>query len=373
MINFALWTSRANRKTNLVEYFLTSDRFEIAAAAERMRVDRNGSLVSMLLIRLSPKSSTPEELAKLQTFVAERLRLTDTVGWLQDGRLGILLPDTDPSGAWKVAADLCEFFPAGETRPDCEVVVYPDRTSGPSSSDDQPQDGKLIAKTEDVIINNQAGATQGNLNGISHFESLTLSKMPVWKRVLDITGASLGIVALSPVIATAAVAIQFTSPGGAFFLQEREGFGGRRFKMYKLRTMVNNAEKLKSKLRHKSEQDGPAFKMESDPRITLIGRILRKTSIDELPQLFNVLRGDMSLVGPRPLPVDESLACKPWQRKRLSVTPGVTCIWQIYGRNSVPFDDWIRMDLEYASKRSLWLDLKLVAITAPSLIRTKGR
>lgn len=373
MINLALLTSKISRKANPSDYFLTTERFEVAAAAERMRVDRNGSLVSMLIMRFSQQPSASEELAKLEAFMASRLRLTDTAGWLRDGRLGILLPDTNPSGAWKVATDLCEFFPAGETRPDCEVVVYPDKPNGPSPLPNQPHNGSSASQVESTSANSVAGSSLSNADSVSNFESLTLMKMPLWKRALDIVGASVGIVLFSPLIATAAVAVQLTSQGGAFFLQEREGFGGRRFKMYKLRTMVDNAERLKSKLQHKSEQDGPAFKMASDPRITLVGRILRKSSIDELPQLFNVLKGEMSLVGPRPLPIEESLACKPWQRQRLSVTPGVTCIWQIYGRNSVPFDDWIRMDLEYASKRSLWLDLKLVAITAPSMVRSKGR
>jgi len=144
--------------------------------------------------------------------------------------------------------------------------------------------------------------------------------------------------------------------------------GGKSFKIYKLRTMRPDAESLKSELLAYSEQDGPAFKMANDPRITPIGRFLRKTSIDELPQLWNVLKGDMSLVGPRPLPVDESKSCQLWQRRRLSVRPGLTCIWQIRGRNSVSFDEWVRMDLKYIKRRSFWYDLYLIASTAPAVV-----
>ena len=125
-------------------------------------------------------------------------------------------------------------------------------------------------------------------------------------------------------------------------------------------------------LRKLSEQDGPAFKMKADPRITRIGRLLRGTSIDELPQLWNVLRGDMSLVGPRPLPCDEAEACQSWQRARTDVTPGLTCIWQIYGRSRVSFTEWIRMDLRYIRRQSPWADIKLLASTLPALILRKG-
>jgi lipopolysaccharide/colanic/teichoic acid biosynthesis glycosyltransferase len=168
------------------------------------------------------------------------------------------------------------------------------------------------------------------------------------------------------------VAIKLTSQGPVLYSQEREGLGGRKFRLYKLRTMRIDADKLQAALRSYSEQDGPAFKMRDDPRATWIGRWLRATSMDELPQLWNVLRGEMSLVGPRPLPTSESVQCLPWQRRRLSVVPGMTCIWQIWGRNTVAFDEWMRMDLEYVHHRSLLCDLKLLAITTPALLLSRG-
>ena len=203
-------------------------------------------------------------------------------------------------------------------------------------------------------------------------EMLLARPMPLWKRALDILGASVGILLTGWLMALAALGIKLTSPGPVMFLQKRAGLGGRPFTIYKFRTMCTDAEAKKKDLRKQSEQDGPAFKMKNDPRVTSIGKILRKTSIDELPQLFNVLKGDMSLVGPRPLPVDEAQACAGWQRRRLDVTPGLTCIWQIFGRSTVTFSEWVRMDVAYIRRRTIFHDLKLIFLTVPAVLMRKG-
>src|SRR5262249_45710025 len=158
---------------------------------------------------------------------------------------------------------------------------------------------------------------------------------------------------LSPLLAVIALAVKATSRGPVLFWQRRSGHGGRPFWMCKFRTMVVNAEAQKANLKSQSEQDGPAFKMRNDPRVTPLGRVLRVTSLDELPQLWNILAGDMSLVGPRPLPCDETSECEPWHRQRLLVRPGLTCIWQVHGRSRVSFTDWMRMDVRYIRSRSL--------------------
>jgi lipopolysaccharide/colanic/teichoic acid biosynthesis glycosyltransferase len=173
-----------------------------------------------------------------------------------------------------------------------------------------------------------------------------------------------------PIIATA---IKLTSPGPVFFVQERIGINKRRFRVYKFRTMVPDAEKKQAELESLNEVSGPVFKIKKDPRITPIGRILRKLSIDEVPQLFNVLKGDMSLVGPRPLPIrDYNGFSEDWHRRRFSVRPGITCLWQINGRGSIPFEKWMELDMEYIDKWSLWLDLKILAKTFPSVLRGSG-
>jgi lipopolysaccharide/colanic/teichoic acid biosynthesis glycosyltransferase len=203
-------------------------------------------------------------------------------------------------------------------------------------------------------------------------ERLLVRPLPWWKRSIDIVGALTGLVMLSPIMFLAAAAIRVTSPGPIIFKQRRAGLGGQPFWIYKFRTMSVDAEARKASLRQFSEQDGPAFKIKHDPRITPVGRFLRETSLDELPQLWNVLTGDMSLVGPRPLPMDESAACDQWQRRRLDVTPGLTCIWQVRGRSRVTFAEWMRMDVNYIRRRGLLHDVRILAETIPAVLMRRG-
>ncbi len=196
----------------------------------------------------------------------------------------------------------------------------------------------------------------------------------VVKQLVDFIGAVFLLIVLAPVLAFAALAIRMSSPGPVLFRQLRSGLNGHPFTMYKFRSMVTDAEQLKQELAALNEMTGPVFKIANDPRITPVGRLLRKYSIDELPQLFNVLRMEMSLVGPRPLPVEEVKRFDDLShRRRLSVRPGLTCLWQISGRNQVnDFRDWVRLDLEYIDNWSLWLDLKILCRTIPVVLFAKG-
>ena len=188
------------------------------------------------------------------------------------------------------------------------------------------------------------------------------------KRSIDRICSLAGIIVLSPVFLIVAVLIKIEDPKGSiFFCQERNGQHPNTFKMYKFRSMVNNAEELLKDLQHKNEQTGPAFKMADDPRITKVGKFIRKTSLDELPQLFNILKGDMSLVGPRPPIPREVREYNSYQMQRLLVKPGLTCIWQVSGRNNIGFDEWVDMDLEYIKTRNLLLDIKLILKTVKVL------
>ena len=192
----------------------------------------------------------------------------------------------------------------------------------------------------------------------------------VGKQLMDYVGAFLILIPTSIIMAVVAVAVKLTSPGPVFFRQQRAGLNGRPFTMLKFRTMVTNAEQLKQELAVLNEMTGPVFKVTNDPRVTPIGKWLRKASVDEFPQLFNVLGGDMSLVGPRPLPLDEVAKFDDMaHRRRLSVKPGLTCIWQVSGRNQVSdFREWVRLDLEYIDNWSLWLDIKILARTIPVVL-----
>jgi exopolysaccharide biosynthesis polyprenyl glycosylphosphotransferase len=194
------------------------------------------------------------------------------------------------------------------------------------------------------------------------------------KSLLDFALAVLLLVVLAPFFLVIALLIKRTSPGPVLFRQQRSGLNGRPFTIYKFRTMVTNAEQLKHELAAMNEMTGPVFKVANDPRITPVGRLLRKFSLDEFPQLYNVLRGEMSLVGPRPLPVDEVKRFNDLShRRRLSVKPGLTCLWQISGRNDVrDFRDWVRLDLEYIDNWSLWLDLKILCRTVPVVLSGAG-
>lgn len=193
------------------------------------------------------------------------------------------------------------------------------------------------------------------------------------KRALDLLGAGTLLILLSPLLLLIAVLIRLTSPGPALFVQERLGLNKQRFPMFKFRTMVTNAEALQKELEQFNEAGGPVFKMRNDPRITRLGHFLRKTSLDELPQLINVLRGELSLVGPRPLPVrDYERFDEYWFNRRFSVKPGITCIWQVSGRSDTRFERWIKQDLEYIDNWSLWLDVKLLLKTIPAVLRGTG-
>ena len=176
----------------------------------------------------------------------------------------------------------------------------------------------------------------------------------------------------TPVILFAALCIKLTSPGSVLFKQQRVGLNGRSFTLYKFRTMIADAHERRREVDHLNEMNGPVFKMKGDPRVTPIGRVLRKFSLDELPQLWNVLKGDMSLVGPRPPIPEEVASYHRWHRRRLSMKPGLTCLWQISGRNEIDFDRWMQLDLQYIDNWSPGLDLKILLRTIPAVLSGRG-
>jgi exopolysaccharide biosynthesis polyprenyl glycosylphosphotransferase len=212
----------------------------------------------------------------------------------------------------------------------------------------------------------------GKIPMVTHFSGPSNYEHLLVKRVIDVIGSAMGLLVLAPVFAVVAAAIKLGSPGPVFFHQTRVGLHGRHFEMYKFRSMVRDAPLQRDQLAAMNQRDGVAFKIRNDSRITPVGRWLRKYKMDELPQLWNVLVGDMSLVGPRPLPVKEALGSEWWQRRRLTMPPGLTCLWQLEDNPDIPFREWMEMDLAYIDRWSIWLDLKLIVRTFGTVFRGNG-
>jgi len=319
------------------------EQFRRVLALERMRCDRNGSHFSLL--RLQPHGADDACIDQLCRVLSSRLRETDLVGWVDHGRLGVLLPETSRSGASTVAAAVWRRLAPGQVV-DIEVYHYPTSLVArqPESSGRTRTGGGLREQGEPAV---------------QPMEPLLSVPLPAWKRCVDIVLASTGLVVLAPALLLLGVAVKLTSPGPVLFRQLRTGFAGRPFVLYKFRTMCVDAEELKLQLLDRNEQDGPAFKIEEDPRVTPLGSFLRRSCIDELPQFWNVLKGEMTLVGPRPLPCEETAQCRAWEHRRLDVTPGLTCFWQV-GGSRLDFAEWMRLDLRYIRERSPAVDARLL-------------
>lgn len=333
------WLRIIARSTGRHSLLHASQHFEAMLDRERSRADRSGAIFSVLALRLRPEHRQGGALHVVSQVLANRLRATDLTGFMSDGRIGILSPDTNIDGTRELAESLRQTLAANDIPLDYEIFTYPsDAFPGPPSFD------------------SAGNAEEGEPESLG---PIMCQQLPLWKRAFDILAASAGLIVLSPLFGVAALLIKWSSTGPVFFTQPRAGLGGKPFVLYKFRTMCVDAEIQKAELMHQNEQDGPAFKITHDPRITSIGRLLRKSCVDELPQLLNVLKGDMTIVGPRPLPCNESDRVEGWQRRRLDVTPGLTCTWQA-GARRVTFADWARLDIRYARDRSLAKDIKLV-------------
>ena len=329
------------------------EQFREQMEVERDRSERSKLPFSMLVlkpIRGAKRSVGLEaKLQNLMQFLKRRLRSIDSVGQLTGDSVAALLPYTQASGAWRVADDVESYCLDIDLDLEYTVYTYP----SPPMDDFNTVD---------------AGAAVVDGRTVLGMESLFCKAMPLSKRLLDVLVAGAGMIAVSPVIAAAAAAIRLESKGPVFYAQWRRGLGGKPFRVLKLRSMYMDADDRKYELAAKNEQDGPAFKIVKDPRITRVGRIIRATSIDELPQLWNVLCGEMSVVGPRPLPCEEADGCEPWQARRHDVTPGITCFWQTRSQKYVTFAKWMRMDLAYIRACSIWTDVKLILRTIPAIL-----
>lgn len=360
---------------------------------ERARADRQKGQFSLVMFRLLPVRGRWATL-RLCKIVLDEVRATDEVGQFDRHTVCAILPDTAPDGAWKLIDRVHERAAARGWTVEPVVYTYPsswfdhhhhDRGNGSGSGHygDGPSRGAGPSRIGDGrgagylhrshVVGDDAGGYQTEVRGrVLPLEALLVQRPGFLKRAIDIVAAGSVLLLASPFMILCALLIKYTSEGPIIFKQWRSGLGGRPFEIYKFRTMCVNADAMKAKLRAQSEQDGPAFKMTHDPRVTKIGAFLRKTSLDELPQLLNVIKGDMSLVGPRPLPLDEQAQCDQWHRGRLDVMPGLTCIWQVHGRSRVTFEEWMRMDLRYIKGHAVLHDLKLMFQTVPAVLLRRG-
>lgn len=339
------------QKVRRAEQLQPEDDFLRALAREAGRSQRTGEPFSV--VRLTGRRASDEDFALVSKFCADRLRITDEAGWIDARTIGILLPSASLFEARTVARHV--FAALGEAASRFDCTIYCD-------GDDQEMPSTEEHADADAWVGSHASLTE-----------LFLIPMPFLKRAVDLVGATLiGLLAL-PFLLVSALAIRVESRGPVIFKQTRVGHGGKHFTLFKLRTMVQDAEDQLADLQQDNERDGPAFKIPNDPRITRVGKLLRKTCLDELPQLWNVLKGDMTLVGPRPPMPHEVAEYEAWHHSRLLCKGGLTCLWQVHGKpNNVSFQDWVRMDIRYQSQATPLRDLRLIAQTAWVVLSSRG-
>lgn len=339
-----IFTARAAGRVHSVADFRGYLRRECA------RADRTGRELSLLVITPSPSG-----VAATLSLLGRRLRETDEVGWMEGGSIGALLTDTGRDGAQLVAGEVLSRLERDGAAPLAHAVFsYP---------------GDWVTTGEPSAVTESAAAAVPPC----------LAEYPAWKRVMDVAGALAALVLLSPVLLAVALAVRLSSAGPVFFRQERIGYGGRRFRMWKFRSMYTgagdaaHAAYLRSLVAGQGGGEDGGFKLRADPRVTPVGRFIRRWSLDELPQLFNVLRGDMGLVGPRPEPGYATAGYAQWYYRRvLGAKPGITGLWQVHGRSRVSYETMVRMDLRYARRISPLADFRLLLQTVRAVLSTEG-
>ena len=344
---------------------------------ERDRTDRTGQEFSLVVFETG---DGPRRSASVRNFVAilaQRIRPTDDIGWLEDGRIAAALPHTVPDGAWKFIENVRRALDESAAAPDCTVYTYPSRwitrTGGESSQAgpyDKPapsQPGIPFPKMKHSRV--ERGDPAQPLEALGpHF----LQPIPFWKRAIDVFGSLAAMILLSPLALMVALLIMIVSPGPLFFRQERVGYLGRRFTLWKFRTMHVNADAAvhQKHLRELMSSGKEMTKLDNDKdqRIIPFGSILRASGLDELPQLVNVLLGEMSLVGPRPCLSYEASAFLPWQMRRFDAVPGLTGLWQVSGKNRTTFREMMALDVRYAKRPALPLDVMIFLKTVPAIV-----
>jgi lipopolysaccharide/colanic/teichoic acid biosynthesis glycosyltransferase len=336
--------------------------FQIIVRRERRRADRDGSTFALAVFAATPAPNQNGGIQEIAGIIQEKMRAIDEIGWLAPEKLGVLLPATDREGGRMFSRRVLEAVSAASSV-FCDVHVYP---SGGMSDRGGDDDSEKASGPESPGASYDGGAAAGVMGEVFSRE------IPRWKRSMDLFGSAVLIILLSPVFLLMSLYIKAVSPGRVIFRQERVGYRGKRFTFLKFRTMRenNDADAHRQHLKELIREGKPMEKLDAgkDPRIIPGGRIIRKASLDELPQLFNVLRGEMSLVGPRPCIPYEAEEYRRWHTHRFDVLPGMTGLWQVSGKNRLSFEQMIRLDIAYTDRMSFLIDLKILILTMPTVL-----
>jgi lipopolysaccharide/colanic/teichoic acid biosynthesis glycosyltransferase len=373
----------------------SAEEFRQILRRERARTDRSSREFSLVVFDIgsSFNSDAVDVVAQCLVHVLEpRVRTTDEVGWCDERRIGIVLPDTPAQGAWKLVKGVCKAISAN-ARPSCYTVyTYP--SSWMIGSDDDAPQARVVnplpaldhnmsetasksecspaCKPALSAVQPKTSRAQANARSVESVEQFFAHSMPLWKRIVDIVGSLFGLVLFFPLFLLIGIMIKIVSPGPVFFKQLRAGYMGKLFTCWKFRTMrlYTDTSTHKRYLKELIHAEKPMTKLDvgDDVRIIPLGKLLRQLGLDELPQLINVIRGEMSLIGPRPCIPYEAREYLPWQRKRFDTMPGLTGLWQVSGKNRTTFNEMMRLDITYVKQRSFWLDVKIFLKTFPAII-----
>jgi len=364
------------REAKIFNRVHSSREFASILHRERDRADRTGQEFSMAVFEVGNGRRKTQTARNLVPILTHGIRSTDAIGWLADGRIGAVLPHTRPECTWKFVANVRKAY-NGSAPPECVVYAYPSSWL-PGDDGPPPGDPRSLRKTPVPGETGDSGMLFSRVDAADHarpieeLESHVLFRIPLWKRAIDIVGSLVAILLLSPMLLLVALLIRIVSPGPVLFRQKRVGYLGRVFTMWKFRTMHVNADTTlhRDYLRELIRNEKEMTKLDHgrDHRIIPFGNLLRATGIDELPQLINVLLGDMSLVGPRPCLPYEVYEYHPWQMRRFDAVPGLTGLWQVSGKNRTTFKEMMRLDIGYARKRAFLLDVMIVLKTIPAIV-----
>ena len=364
------------RDAKLFNRVHSSGEFASILQRERDRADRTGQEFSMAVFEVGNGNRKTHAARDLVPILTHRIRSTDSIGWLAHGRIGAVLPHTRTECAWKFVANVRKAY-NGCAPPECMVYAYPSSWL-PGNDGGPPRDPRSLRKTpvpgetgDSGMLFSRADAAD-RAKPIEELEPHCLFRIPLWKRTTDIVGSLVALLLLSPLLLLVALLIKIVSPGPALFRQKRVGYLGRIFTIWKFRTMHVNADTTihRNYLRELIHNENEMTKLDHgrDSRIIPFGNLLRATGVDELPQLINVLLGDMSLVGPRPCLPYEAYEYHSWQMRRFDAVPGLTGLWQVSGKNRTTFKEMMRLDISYSRKRAFLLDMMIVLKTIPAIV-----